>query len=118
MDTAEARDPAMLFYNVVDASTGLTNGQIVFKWNPANRMFQPISPGVNLYPQAQKKGLYPSFLAELSKYVDIGSTGVSQETGTLSNALKAWKKLGAIEENVVEDEFLSGPRAFVLRRKR
>jgi hypothetical protein len=118
MDTAEARDPGMLFYNVVDPSTGLASGQIAFQWNPANRMFQPVWPGVNLYPQAQKKGLYPAFLTELAKYVDIGSTGMSEESGTMPNAAKVWKKLGAKEENVVEDPHMSGPKAFVLRGKK
>jgi hypothetical protein len=36
----------------------------------------------------------------------------------MPNALKVWRKLGAVEEQVVEDEFKSGPRAFVLRRKK
>jgi hypothetical protein len=81
-------------------------------------MFQPLWPGVNLYPQAQKKGLYAAFLTELAKHVDIGSTGTSKESGTMPNAAKVWRKLGAREEAVVEDEFFSGPRAFVLRRKK
>jgi hypothetical protein len=118
MGTPEARDPGTLYYGIVDPKTGLQNGQIVFGWNPANRMYQPLFPGVNLHPHEQNKGLYPAFLKELSRYVDIGSTGTSAETGSLPNALKVWRKLGAVEEQVVENESLSGPRAFVLRRKK
>jgi len=108
----------MLAYNVVDPATGKSAGQIHFMWNPANRMFQPLHPGVNLHPQAQKKGLYPAFLTELAKHVDIGSTGTSEASGTMPNAAKVWRKLGAREEAVVEDEYFSGPRALVLRRKK
>ena len=118
MGTPEARAEGKLYYSVVDPETGLAGGQIVFEWNPANRMYQPSWPGVNLYPPEQNKGIYPAFLKELSRYVDIGSTGTSRETGSMPNALKVWRKLGAVEEQVVEDEFKSGPRAFVLRRKK
>jgi hypothetical protein len=118
LETETARDPNMLAYNVVDPDTGKSAGQIAFMWNPVNRMFQPIWPGVNLHPQAQKKGLYPAFLTELAKHVDIGSTGVSRESGTMPNAERVWRKLGAKEESVVEDEAFSGPKAFVLRRKK
>lgn len=117
-ETDSARAPDILAYKVVDPATGLSAGQIAFMWNPVNRIFQPIWPGVNLYPQAQKKGLYAAFLTELAKHVDIGSTGTSKESGTMPNAAKVWQKLGAREETVVEDEFFSGPRAFVLRRKK
>lgn len=115
---ATGNEPGTFHFNVVDPSTGLSAGQIAFMWNPANRMFQPLWPGVNLYPQAQKKGLYAAFLTELAKHVDIGSTGTSEASGTMPNAAKVWQKLGAREEAVVEDEYFSGPRAFVLRRKK
>ncbi len=118
MGTPEARAEGMLAYGVVNPETGKMGGQIVFVWNPANRMYQPSWPGVNLYHYEQNKGLYPAFLKEVSKYVDIGSSGTSKEAGSMPNALKVWRKLGAVEEQVVENESLSGPRAFVLRRKK
>lgn len=106
--------PQSQSFNIIDPDTGLSAGTINFEWDALNGMFRPEPPaGVNLFPQAQNRGIYPAFIRELNKYVDIGSTSID-EIGTAPNAQKVWRKLGAVIQNVRGDEDI--PRAFVLRR--
>jgi hypothetical protein len=103
-----------LHFSVVDPRTKLGVGVIEFQWDNRNRMYRPMNaPGVNIYPEAQGKGLYPAFIKELNKFVDVGSAATTT-AGTTENAQKVWKKLGASIESVSGDPDI--PQAFVLRR--
>ena len=119
MGTEIARSPENLSYNIKDPETGFSAGQINFFWDGVNGVYRPAPPGgVNLYSQAQGKGLYPAFLQELNKYIDLASTS-TDPSATAPYAQKVWGKLGAPVENLLPiDEMLGDPRAFVLRRKK
>jgi len=105
-----------LHYSIHKPGTTLRSGVIELQWDKLNKLYRPLdAPGVNLYPEAQRQGLYPAFLRELSKFVDVGSASTTTK-GTTENAKKVWQKLGALIEDVSGDP--NNPQAFVLRRNR
>ena len=78
---------------------GTYGGEALFEWDEINEMYRPAKPtGINLWPAAQGKGLYPLFLKQLNKHYDVASTGVDAASGTMPNAAKVWEKLGAAKE--------------------
>jgi hypothetical protein len=80
---------------------GTYGGEFLFGWDDVNKAYRPEPPtGINLWPPAQGKGLYPLFLKEINKHYDVASTGVDAASGTLPNAAKVWQKLGAKVETL------------------
>jgi hypothetical protein len=111
------QDDGSIFYNIINTENNLSEGQIYFVWDSKNKLLRPTPPtGVNLYPQAQKKGLYAAWLTEINKYVDLASSGIDRESGTMPDAVKVWIKLGAKIESTEEVEAISGNQAYVLRK--
>lgn len=110
-------DDGSIFYNIINTENNLSEGQIYFVWDSKNKLLRPTPPtGVNLYPQAQKKGLYAAWLTEMNKYVDLASSGIDKTSGTMPNAVKVWTKLGAKIESTEQVEAISGDQAYVLRK--
>ena len=113
---SEGRGNQILHFNIINPKTKRSSGVMELQWDSLNGLYRPLdNPGVNLYPEAQGQGLYPAFLKEVNRFVDIGSASTTTH-GTTENAQKVWKKMGASAEDVLGD--LASPQAYVLRRKK